>query len=418
MFLLNLLLNLLQPFNAPEDASSGSGAAAEELSIGETIELLDDTDKEETLDLDDEKEEKETKEEKDKSKDESEESEIESEDLELVTAPKRKEILAKYPSVFKDFPYLEKAFYREQQYSELLGSPDDAKEIVSKAETLDKFEEDLLAGNTEKILTEVKKSDSKAFAKIADNYMTVLAKVDQQAYYHVLGNEVKSIIVSMVRESKNNNNESLQSAAAILNQFVFGTSEFQQPTKLAPVEDNTKQDELSERERAITRRQFESSRDDLSNRVNNVLESTIKANIDPNDSMTSYVKRSAQREVLEKISELIDSDRNFKVIKDRLWAQAFKENFSHTSLDKIKSATLSKARTLLPAVIKQVRNDALKGLGKVVVKDEEESEEKPKNKSIPVGRAASSQNSSPKTEKERAKSIPAGMSSRDFLMQD
>jgi hypothetical protein len=36
------------------------------------------------------------------------------EQLELVTPVRRKEILTKYPNLFKDFPYLEKAYYREQ----------------------------------------------------------------------------------------------------------------------------------------------------------------------------------------------------------------------------------------------------------------------------------------------------------------
>ena len=33
------------------------------------------------------------------------------EDLELTTPVRRREILAKYPKLFKDFPYLEKAYY-------------------------------------------------------------------------------------------------------------------------------------------------------------------------------------------------------------------------------------------------------------------------------------------------------------------
>ena len=37
-----------------------------------------------------------------------------------MTPVRRKEILAKYPKLFKDFPYLEKAYYREQQFTEVL----------------------------------------------------------------------------------------------------------------------------------------------------------------------------------------------------------------------------------------------------------------------------------------------------------
>ena len=38
--------------------------------------------------------------------------------------------------------------------------------------------------------------------------------------------------------------------------------------------------------------------------------------------------------------------------------------FDKESTDRIKSAYLSKAKTLLPSVIKKARNDALRGLGR------------------------------------------------------
>ena len=111
---------------------------------------------------------------------------------------------------------------------------------------------------------------------------------------------------------------------------------------------------------------------------------------------------------------LIDNDTRFRTILDRLWEKAFEEDFSRDSLDRIKSAYLSKAKTLLPSVIKKARNDALRGLGKRV-KDESE-EETSKKGPLPVGRTAAT--SSGKSTKDQAKEIPAGMKSLDYLMKD
>ncbi len=162
-----------------------------------------------------------------------EEEEVTEEQLELVTPVSRKEILKKYPTLFKDFPHLEKAFYRNYQFTELFPTIDEAKEAQVKSETLDAFDKDLLSGNTKNILEAAKKTDPKAFYRIVDNYMSTLADIDEKAYYHVLGNTIKQTIVSMVKEGRKSDNESLVNAAAILNQFTFGSSEFEPAKNLS-----------------------------------------------------------------------------------------------------------------------------------------------------------------------------------------
>src|SRR3970282_409003 len=245
----NKFNNILQLLYSPDDAPGSS----KELTVNETIEFLDKEDEEEPLKLEDKpkpkpkpekKDEEETpvegkeddEKEDDEDKDEDEEDlEIKEEELDLVVPVRRKEILAKYPNLFKEFPHLERAYYKEQQYSEILPTIEDAKDAVEKTTALDNFERDLLDGNTEKILQAVKNQDKNSFHKIVDNYLNVLGNVDKDAYYHVVGNIVKSTIVSMLQESKRTGEggEPLKIAAQILNQFVFGSSDFEPSKPLA-----------------------------------------------------------------------------------------------------------------------------------------------------------------------------------------
>lgn len=336
------------------------------------------------------------------------------EQLELVTPVRRREILAKYPTLFKDFPYLEKAYYSEQQFTELLPTIEDAKIAVDKAATLDRFETDILSGNTETLLKAVKAENPDGFSKIVDDYLPTLARIDEKAYHHVLGNIIRHTIITMVQEGKRSSNDALQSAAQILNQFVFGSSDFSPPTRLSREEreeDRSRDDKLTKREQEFTRQQFETTRHDLNTRVNNVLISTIDVNIDPKKSMTDYVRRNASREALETLESLINRDTRFKTLLDKLWERAFEENFSKTSTDRIRSACLSRAKTLLPSVIKKARNEALRGLGKRVTEEEEVSENKG-----PVSV------SKPRSEKSgrinKVEDIPKEMRTIDFLMQD
>ena len=431
------MFRLLTELMAPEgEAPKGGGGTLD------TIELLGEDEPEETLDItppkpkidkeagvsgedeeetpDEDKEDKED-EEIDELKELEEELEGPSEeDLELMTPVRRKEILAKYPKLFKDFPYLEKAYYREQQFTELLPTIQDAKLAVEKAQVLDKFDREIMSGDLTTVLAAAKEESNEAFLKIADNYLPALRKVDQQAYYHVLGNVIKDTIVTMVRESRalGEQGQPLQAAANILNQFVFGSNTFQPPTPLSKSskpEEKGKEDELRQQQQQIVMGQFESTRDDLQTRADNVLKATIDGHIDPKKTMTDYVRKNASREAFETLENLISRDTRFRGLLDKLWERAFEKGFDKESTDRIKSAYLSKAKTLLPTVIKRARNDALKGLGKRVKDDDESSEETtPRKGPITPGRSTSQ----PSGKIKKASDIPRNMSTLDVLMQD
>lgn len=434
-----MFLRFIKFFDAPTDSGvkgGGGGATLEDSQLGkeDIIEFLGADEEPEVIPLDEGKkketpvEEGEEPEELPEGEDGEEtdelkeiENEIEGpsdEQLELVTPVRRREILAKYPQIFKDFPYLEKAYYREQKYTELLPTLDDAKVAVEKSNTLDKFEQDLIGGNTETILKTMKETNPRSFYKIVDNYMNVLGRVDEKAQQHVIGNIMKHTIMSMVHEARNSKNEALQSAAHILNQYVFGNSEFVPPKNL--VNDNEEKDargeELRTREQEFQRQQFTSARDNLNTRVNNAIVSTIDAHIDPRQSMTDYIRKNAVREANENLERLISGDSRFKVIMDKLWESAFKDRFSQNSIDRIKSAYLSKAKTLLPSVIKQARINALKGTGRRVVEDRNSEVEQPSNKRGPIAPGKPRPINSGKITK--ASDIPKGMRTLDFLNSD
>lgn len=418
-------------------SGGGSGGTDKEMDHEEVIEFLaDDKDEDkEVLDIEDKskskgkdkdivEEEGEVEDEKPEGDKELEELEEElqpptEEQLELVTPVRRREILAKYPQLFKDFPYLEKAYYREQQFTEVFPTIPDAKEALEKSQTLDRFELDLIqGGNTETILKAVKEENPKSFFKIVDNYLPTLAKVDEKAYMHVIANLTKHTIFSMVQEARKSNNEALQSAAQILNQFVFGSSEFTPPRNLSPTEKpgENKNTEVEQKEQAFVRRQFDTTVSDLNTRVNNTLKNTIEANIDPKSSMTDFVRRHASTEALDELNRLIGQDTRFKVLADKLWENCLKDNFSKISVDKIKSAYLSKSKTLLPSVIKKARNEALKGMGKRVNDTDDESASSSKRGPVTPGRPRSNVPSSGKIKE--AKDIPSGMRTIDFLNSD
>jgi hypothetical protein len=183
----------------------------------------------------------------------------------------------------------------------------------------------------------------------------------------------------------------------------------------AQPEENTREKQFKEREQGFIRQQFENSVNDLNVRVNNTLRNTIEANIDPKQSMTDYVRRNASRDAIDTLENLINQDTRFKVLVDKLWEAAYKSNFTRESVDRIRSAYVSKAKTLLPSVIKKARNEALRGIGKRVRDDSESSEDTTRRGPVTPGKPRA-QSSSGKVTK--ASEIPKNMSTLEFLNSD
>jgi hypothetical protein len=433
--LFNSLSLIKYPYTSPEDSSSSGGF---DDSSEETFELLNAEDgPEETLDLDSSEKDTQDTEETDESETTPEEDELKEledelkppseEDInELVTPVRRKEILAKYPKLFKDFPYLEKAYYREQQFTELLPTVQDAKIAVEKAQILDRAEQQIMSGDISAVLAAAKQESQDAFYKIADNYLPALRRVDQQAYYHVLGNVIKDTIVTMVREGRalGDQGAPLQAAANVLNQFVFGSQNFTPPSTLSrqvnPNEQYREQ-QIQQQDSQRIYSQFEGVKDDLQTKADNVLKSTIDGHIDPRGTMTDYVKNHATKEAFENLETLIGKDARFRSLLDKLWEKAFQTNFDKSATDKIKAAYLSKAKTLLPSVIKKARNDALKGLGTRSSNSRDTFDIDTKDTVTSGKRSPASSTGRPQTPPSgkirKPSDIPKGMSTLDVLMK-
>ncbi|MBI3334387.1 hypothetical protein HYZ97_02785 [Candidatus Pacearchaeota archaeon] len=335
------------------------------------------------------------------------------EDLDIDAPPRKKEILAKFPDLFKTFPFLEKILYRDRQYSELFGSFDDAKEIAEKSEIFNNFESQLLDGNTREILKEVKSSDERAFNIIVDEYLPALAEVDREAYFHVVGNLNRRLIMEMVKEANDTDNDDLKQAALLVNQFIFGTSKFTAPTLRVDRSKEEKTDEVEQERISFVRERFESARDDLQSRVDNTLRATISDYIDPRGAMSPYVKRNAVADAMKILGELISSDSSVTSNLDKLWRSAFDSKFSRDSLGRIQSFYLSKAKGNLKSAILKARAEALKDSrpeGRTKETDEEEEETTPRRRGpITPGKPS---NRTGKNEMKKGESVT------DFFMRD
>ena len=432
-------------FNVPDDAGSG-GSGTEPLTANSLEKMLEDDDDNQVEDLDLEDKPKATPK-KDSSKedsgddaeDDSDEAGEDGEDdddedladleddlaepdeakLELMTPSKRKDILKDFPDLFKKHPYLETAYFREQKFTEIFPAIKDAEAAAKDVKILSDLENDLQEGNLERLFAGLHKGNKESYHAAIDNLLPTLAKVDRESYDHLIGNVTKHTIQNLYQAGEEEGQEVLKNVAILLNQWAFGNSKFEPPTRLTKVaEKNPEAERLAAERQDFERQRFTAARDNLIQRVDNTLKNTINNNIDPKNSMSDYVKEKAVQDAQTDLERQLSSDTRFQKILLQYWQRAKAAGYGDTAMKEVRKAYLSRAKTLLPGVIQAARNRALKGLAKSNSSGNNE-DKKVRRGPIAPGKSAASNNrgnsggSGSKTEK-----LPPGTNLTDFLMND
>lgn len=331
--------------------------------------------------------------------------------LELIAPTGKKEILKKYPNLFKDFPSIERAYFREQKFTEIFPTVKDAQEAATKVANYDRLSFDLLNGNALEVLQQVKEASPLGFNKIVNNYLATLGQVDKQAFFYVMAAAVERIVESMIKEADRKKNEDLKTAALILFEHIHGTSELKSVGAYGPEPQGNENSPVARERQQFNQERLETAFTDLSVKIRNTIKGTIHENIDPSKLMTDYIKENAVDKCFEQMEKVLVADTRFQVVMDNLWKKAAENRFSQESLNKIRGAYLSKAKSVLPKLIQRERQIALTGLGRNGKIDEDD--DNPSTTRITPGRSASSSSSGNKS-----KEIPKNMRTVDYFLQD
>ena len=372
------ILNLLEEDETPDDKDKDEDKG--ELDLDEDEDKKPKKKDKEGLDLDEDEDEDEDKEKDDEDK----EDEEELKEFDLIAPHKKKEILKEFPGLDKKFPFVFQAYYGYQQYVEVFPTVEDAKEAAESVEALNKFERSVMGGTTEDILKAVKPNE-KAFAKIVDDYLPSLYRVDPGAAEHIVTNVYKNMLFAAQKQAKDSNNEELETAVKTLAGFLFPGITVTPATRLSK-EDPKEKNEISEERRAFAMEKYEHAQTDLQTKVDNVVMSTINANIDPKSSMSAFEKKHACKEAFDIAEHAMLNDKIFKAQLDRLWKAAYENNYSRSAMENIRRTYLGKAKTVLKAAIRQARIEALKGKGR---KQSDDDDDKDRRGHLPVNRHSS-----------------------------
>src|SRR6267142_857521 len=333
--------------------------------------LLNDHDKddnlEESKDKEDEDTDKEDKEEKDEELPVEEDEEIEeNEEEELPETklrPSIKSITKEFPEaekIFKKYPQLRDAYYREGKFSQLYATIEDAEEASVKAESLDAINADLMDGNTKDILQAINKDNPDSFKKIAANFLPTLQSLDENLFYETAIPLVNTAIRNLYLAGQKSKDNNMMGAAKIMAHFFHGSYDIPASTERAkdPELENERK-KLQDEKNSIEREKFTEFDTSVNDRTRKFLSRTIEEGLDPNKSLSDFTKSKIIDEIIDRVGTELSKDRQHMASINKLWKLASQERFSAKSADRIISAFLSRAKQLIPEIRSKVKSEAL-----------------------------------------------------------
>lgn len=279
---------------------------------------------------------------------------------EVLDIPRRKEILAKYPNLFKEFKFLERAFYKVSEYDNIFPSLNDAKAAVIQASTLRRIETDINQGNLDNLFKGIKQTDPDGWNRCMDNLLKAVHTTDNQAYGVILRNVMSNVINGIEADAKEYDNDALAATAKNLKDIFFGNKKPEQVKLGKEVKVNSEAEALNRQRAEFEQQRYGNSLQEVTENIQNTLKNWIDQTIDPKGSMPPYVKKNATKDALEMLEADLRNSKTLHPVTQRLWQHAHANGYSRDSLKKIENAFKARAKTLLPTAIKKARAEALK----------------------------------------------------------
>lgn len=346
-----------EPAKAP--SSEPNESDVEESEPDDDI-ILDD-DVEDSKEADDEDE--------DSDDDEEKESETESEDEESdekigtgYGKPTYRQLVAKYPKIFRDFPGLRQTFFRERDYSKLYPTVEDARESYEQLNRLKAGEQRISQADPGDFIELLGEYDVNKQRKFIHDFLPALFSKSKPAFQAVTEPVIKHMIRSAFNDAKRNGNNNLMNSALNVHEWMFGDDKVDDPPKSTPPpqqQNDPEKERLQRENQEILRGQHQNFVDsiltDSSKRITSIVSKNLPEDVSP------FLGRSITRDVMDELASVLRDDPAHRSNMERLLKQAASNRYSTEWKDRVKSAYLSRAKLALPTIIKKVRSAALKG---------------------------------------------------------
>jgi len=275
--------------------------------------------------------------------------------------PSIKTIMEKSPEaaeVFKKFPQLRDAYFREAKFTEIYPTLEEAKEASQKASDFDAFNEFVSSGSSKEIIEVLGKNDPVALKSFTSNFLPTLGKLNPDLFYEATIPVINTVIRNLYRAGEKNSDNNSMGAAKILSHFLHGTYDIPESEVRKDPEIESERRKLEDEKNELRTEQFNKFESSVQDRTRKAFTKLVDQGLDPTNSLSAFVKSKIIDEVIEKIGDQLLSDKQHNQLMIRLWKTANSERYSDKSADRIITAFLSRAKPLISEVRSKIKQEA------------------------------------------------------------
>lgn len=332
-------------------------------------------------DEDDDKDDKEDEDENDDDDDKDDKDEDDDEELPENQIASVKDIKKDYPDFFKKHPEVKAAIFRDQQFSEILGSPKDAEDVVKRANTLATIEDDLFVkGDATKLLTVMKKNSPEAYNTVVSSLLPFIQESDKDTYLKIAALPIKQLLRNAWATGKGEKTN-LGKAAFHLHEFFFGEgSKFEDKVEVESKKTNEKsqaQKDYEEKLSKINEREYTSFKGAIEESYGRKMSDFLLEDLNKDDRLSNFTRNAIVEKTLSEVLEQLKNDSRYQTGLKSLWSQAQAAEFNKDFKSRILNTALARAKSLAPGIRARLVKEALgKSDGKKKSDDKDEKKDK------------------------------------------
>ena len=293
--------------------------------------------------------------------DEGEESEETDEaDAPVQGKPTLKAIKEQFPGIFKKFPELKAALFRDQEFSKYHATPEDAAQAAVKADNYDRLESTLVQGSPDLLMSELAENNPKAFKEVALNWLPKLREIDEKLFISATEPVLEELIFLAFKHGEKTGDKNLAMSARHLANFIFANGgEIPDISKKQAKEPNPAEIQLQQERQQWAQTRFQEADGEIFNFVTSSLDQTIRQGLDPAGTMPERMKASIVQDVINEMNSQLAKDPVHARRMQGLWKRAAGDAYSRQSKESIVNTYLSGARPLLRDLRNRIRSEYL-----------------------------------------------------------
>lgn len=300
------------------------------------------------------------------------------------TRPSWQIIKEKYPELAKSKDFRE-LYFRDKAYTEVFPTVSDAKDAASKAEQLEVLDQVLVEGNVDTIFSNLNED---VLLKISDRLLPSLYKINKSAFSRAARPLIIDVMHNIMEQATRTNDDNLKKSIRNVSRALTGNPDL--PARVSATTDPTINEEVnrlkSEKDHLVRvqERNFLAATDRA---VTRKLETIVSDGLDPKGELNSFTKQAIIEKTLSDLRTKLLSDESLKGRVQQLHKLAVRSGFADEYKSRIISASLERARKLVPLLRNKHKMAAL---GKQSTKSNTSTKIVTKNETVTTeGRGAS-----------------------------